>query len=517
MTLHESLETLGRVVRTAENRLDPQVVSSAESFLAGAAARRAEDMEVTVVAFAGATGSGKSSLLNAVLGREVARSAATRPTTARALAVGQDHASLYQALGIPEKIVYTSEESAIFGDVVLVDLPDIDSTEEAHHREAERIIGRADVLVWVLDPQKYADAVLHAQYLRKMSQHSEVMLVVLNQIDRVNPGEWESLRTDVSGRLRADGIDNQVLLTSAVTGEGVQALREAVVGIGRTRQAAVLRLAADIRTHAAALAGSLGKDGGSGEAPDTHDDEGWDTVSVSVATALGADIVAHAAAQSYLYRAASSTAWPPARLIKRPDPLGRLHVGERVSASNIVARPGDVAVARAEIERRVDASLRGLPRLWKREMKNQATQRSESVFARSSAFSVSPVEHRHWWTWWNILQWLVCALSVAGVGWLGALWVADALRIALAEPPMVGPIAIPTLMVGVGVLLTLLLVALGRRMRSVGAVREEARVLRQLRRDVDGQVRSAIKDPLDRDLAEYREFLQMLRALSVAE
>ena len=53
MTLHESLETLGRVVRTAENRLDPQVVSSAESFLAGAAARRAEDMEVTVVAFAG--------------------------------------------------------------------------------------------------------------------------------------------------------------------------------------------------------------------------------------------------------------------------------------------------------------------------------------------------------------------------------------------------------------------------------------------------------------------------------
>ena len=49
--------------------------------------------------------------------------------------------------------------------VVLLDLPDHDSTEVSHHLEVDRLVQLADLLVWVLDPQKYADAAIHDRYL----------------------------------------------------------------------------------------------------------------------------------------------------------------------------------------------------------------------------------------------------------------------------------------------------------------------------------------------------------------
>ena len=56
------------------------------------------------------------------------------------------------------------EDSALQG-VVLLDLPDHDSTEVSHHLEVDRLIELADLMVWVLDPQKYADAAIHDRYL----------------------------------------------------------------------------------------------------------------------------------------------------------------------------------------------------------------------------------------------------------------------------------------------------------------------------------------------------------------
>ena len=49
--------------------------------------------------------------------------------------------------------------------LVLLDLPDHDSTEVAHRLEVDRLVALVDVLVWVLDPQKYADAAIHDRYL----------------------------------------------------------------------------------------------------------------------------------------------------------------------------------------------------------------------------------------------------------------------------------------------------------------------------------------------------------------
>ena len=90
--------------------------------------------------------------------------------------------------------------------VVLLDLPDHDSTEVSHHLEVDRLVQLADLMIWVLDPQKYADAAVHDRYLAPLATHRDVMLVMLNHVDTVPPDRLESMLADVRRLLDADGL-----------------------------------------------------------------------------------------------------------------------------------------------------------------------------------------------------------------------------------------------------------------------------------------------------------------------
>lgn len=85
-TLPQDLATLRSAVGIGEPHLPSNVVEGARSLVLRADQRQNLAAGRTVVALLGATGSGKSSLFNALVGRPVSRVAATRPTTARPLA-----------------------------------------------------------------------------------------------------------------------------------------------------------------------------------------------------------------------------------------------------------------------------------------------------------------------------------------------------------------------------------------------------------------------------------------------
>src|SRR5690606_39759875 len=108
---------------------------------------------------------------------ESSRVGTTRPTTSAAHACvwGTEGADeLLDWVGVPPRHRHsrTSEldrdDSELSG-LILLDLPDHDSVRAVHTAEADRLIGAADLLVWVLDPQKYADAAVHHRYLAEMS------------------------------------------------------------------------------------------------------------------------------------------------------------------------------------------------------------------------------------------------------------------------------------------------------------------------------------------------------------
>ena len=212
--LDARLADLERAVELGEGLVSPEAMAPARAVLESADQRRRLAPGVVVVALLGATGSGKSSLLNALAGTRIARTAVTRPTTTRPLAalpagIGPSAAgrtsALLDWLDVDERVQLTAD-AGIGAATVLLDLPDIDSDEDSHRRIATRLVERVDVLVWVLDPEKYADAVIHDDFIAPMAAHAGVTVVALNQVDRLDDASRAAVMGDLGRLLAAEGL-----------------------------------------------------------------------------------------------------------------------------------------------------------------------------------------------------------------------------------------------------------------------------------------------------------------------
>ena len=256
-TLDQRLAALAEAAELAHGRLDDGLVEAARAVVQRAGRRLGLGVEATVVALAGPTGAGKSTLFNALAGEELARASHRRPTTSTAAAAvwGEVGDELLDWLEVGRRHRLPGEPDGL----VLLDLPDFDSVELAHRTEVERVIALADLMVWVVDPQKYADGVLHEHYLRPFAAYGEAMLIVLNQADRLEPAARAACVADLGRLLAADGLDGlPVLAVSALTGEGIDALKKLLEERVSAREAAVARLAADVASASGDLATACG-------------------------------------------------------------------------------------------------------------------------------------------------------------------------------------------------------------------------------------------------------------------
>ncbi len=258
------IEALSAASSAARGRLDDAVVEQADVLAGRAADRLRLSADHTVVAIAGATGSGKSSTFNALIGLELSSVGVRRPTTSWATACvwgSQGADELLSWLSIPprhqtrrDSLLDTRREDNALDGVVLLDLPDHDSTEVAHHLEVNRLVDLADVLVWVLDPQKYADAAIHDRYLAPLHTHAEVTVVVLNQVDTVPEDRRQSMVDDVRRLLDADGLPGVPLFPiSARQGLGIDELRAEIARRVADKKSARARLDADLKQAAERL------------------------------------------------------------------------------------------------------------------------------------------------------------------------------------------------------------------------------------------------------------------------
>lgn len=518
-------------VRTAVDvggdRLDPRAVARAEEVLARADQRIRLGVEETVVALAGATGSGKSSLFNALAGLDIAAVGARRPTTASPAACvwGDGADELLDWLDVPRRH-RTSRESELDAEdqsdlhgLVLLDLPDHDSTQVDHRLEVDRLVGLVDLLVWVVDPQKYADDVLHQRYLRRLTGHQGVMIVVLNQIDRLAPDEVETIRLDLERLLVADGLpDVRVVATSALTGEGVPELRRLVVEAVRARDAAVRRLAADLDQVAAALA-----DGVAATEPDPERLQGSDGLVTALAAAAGVPAVLDAVEADYRRGARGSVGWPFTRWARsfRPDPLRRLRLGQtgedlhRLTASSL---PEPTPAQRADVElaaRRVaERAGDGLPPRWADAVREATVPVGEDLAdALDQAVTGVELDRRRplWWRVVGAVQLLLAIAAVVGGLWLVALAVIGYLQ--LPEPPMVrvGEVPLPTALLLGGLGLGLLLALVGGWFGRRGARRRRRRAEARLREAVAGVARERVLEPVAAVLRDHRTVRRTLR------
>ncbi len=260
--LEEALERGG-------DRVPESTAQAVRAALDGVRGRLTLGVDHTVVALVGGTGSGKSSVFNALSGLEFADVGVRRPTTSQVAACvwAHDASTLLDWLGV-SRDRRIERESALDGDsqadlrgLVLLDLPDHDSVQAEHREVVDRLLPMADLLIFVVDPQKYADDALHSGYLRHLAGHEDTMLVLLNQIDTVPATERAALLDDVGRLLREDGLDGvPVHGVSARAGEGILAVRKVLAEAVAGRGVAEVRAAAGLADAARLLATAVGDD-----------------------------------------------------------------------------------------------------------------------------------------------------------------------------------------------------------------------------------------------------------------
>lgn len=207
--------------------------------------------EVLAVAMAGATGSGKSSLVNAICGRPVAAVGVQRPTTSKSLAAiprdtSVDLEPFVQLLGVDETVVVDSLE-----DVIVVDLPDMDSTATDHRAAVESALRVVDAVVWVLDPEKYADLVIHQEFLVPLHQYGDQFIFCLNKVDRLGSdveGVLESLRQHLveDGYIEPDVLATSVPMESGSASE-IDDLTAALANRLDHKRTAQMKISTDVR------------------------------------------------------------------------------------------------------------------------------------------------------------------------------------------------------------------------------------------------------------------------------
>jgi GTP-binding protein EngB required for normal cell division len=235
--------------------------------------------ETYVLALVGGTGVGKSSLLNALAGAPVSDASVRRPTTSQPLAwvpraSRPGLTGLLDWLGVPKDHVRDHRGDAL-GDVAILDLPDLDSIEGVHRERVEAILPRVDAVVWVTDPEKYHDAILHDEFLADWLPRLDRQIVVLNKTDRLSADDAERIRRDLerdltrlAGRAgRAKPV--QVLLTSTRTTDpsGIEPLREWLAAAIEAKRVVRARLVTAIAAAVASVARSAGVDPTTGAKP----------------------------------------------------------------------------------------------------------------------------------------------------------------------------------------------------------------------------------------------------------
>ncbi|MQY06374.1 GTPase family protein [Actinomadura macrotermitis] len=520
------LTALDRMVELGTGRLDDKLLGDAAVLLERAGERLRLSGEHTVVTLAGGTGSGKSSLFNAICGLELSPTGVRRPMTSKAHACvwGLDGAGpLLDWLDVDKRHRYARasaldsarSDSSLQG-LVLLDLPDHDSIQAVHRAEVDRFVTIADLLVWVVDPQKYADAALHRNYIVPFARYAGVTLIVLNQVDKLQPGEVDDCVADLRRLLEAEGLAKpRIVTTSAASEDGVLGFRDVLVDTVAARRARSERITTDVDR----LADRFAPYRGDAEPPAGVSAQARTELVEELTNAAGAPAVAEAMESAYELRAADFVGWPVHAMIARlrSDPLRRMRLTElREELRN--AFTGPVGAQQGDVDNalvRVTEGITGdLPAAWARSVRAAARAHAAGLpealgASLKDALPTFNQVPRWWWlvkTW----QYFLVLATVLGVAWIGLLVAYGVFKVGgenpnalLGEPgliPYVAVLVVSTL--GMGWLTS----SACRNMVALSSAKHGERMEQHMLDSIERVADSMIIEPIADELDVYARF-----------
>lgn len=590
-----SVASLKEAISYGEGRVPETVLLDAAETLERLSQRRELSTEHTVIGFFGATGSGKSTLFNAIAGQNIALSAPTRPTTSTVQAAiweAEGSEELLDWLGIDKRVypqtqALTAEGEATEGNgagggvaapnavtepapglfnrirravggrgemrtrtggLILLDMPDFDSVTTTNRDLAARMMRYVDVLVWVVDPQKYADAVIHRDFMVPLAASGAQALCVLNQADKLAPAEVPAVLASLTRLLQAEGTEAHLLAApiavSARTGEGVDALRDLLAQVAAAKSLSLQRTDAQLHATASQLRTYAGGEGAVLAGAYALDAE--QKLVQACYTSSHAEQVLEAATASYRRAAGQHTGWILTRWMSRlkADPLRRLHLGQQEETKSTSKAEKSAGMLGSDSENAPELVASSLPPLsaaqkagmanavrqyskqmaaridepWKRSMKEAALSR-EAELPELLERDMVRIDYglgrtRAPWVIFNALQWIALLSALVGVGWLTLISGMAYLQIQLppAPTPEGSPVPLPTLLLLLGILLGIASAGVGRLLTTMGS-RYYARKLRgRLQTGVEKAVQSCVVAPVQQEakrLNAYRKALDI--------
>ncbi|MFD6990822.1 GTPase [Streptomyces sp. NPDC059943] len=517
--LRARLDALRELVGLSRTRIEGTVLAEAGRVLDEASTRQRLSSRHTVVAIAGATGSGKSTLFNALAGVPISETGLRRPTTSAPIACvwSEGAAGLLDRLAIPGRLrrkpLAGGDGDKELEGLVLIDLPDHDSAVVAHRDQVDRVLALVDAVIWVVDPEKYADAALHERYLRPLAGHAEITFVVLNQIDRLPGDAADQVLDDLRRLLDEDGMalgehgepGATVLPISALTGRGVGELRGEVGRFVQERNAAARRLSADVDAAAARLRSVYVADGRTGLGERSREE-----FAERLAGAVGAVATGEAAEREWLRNAGRACGTPWLRLWRWYERT-RTPGGGVPRAAVIVE---EELTARQRVEQAVrtvaDDAVAGLPRPWAQAVREAAVRGAVGLPEALDELAVTagpPSGRPSRPAWWPAAVLAQAAMTLLQI--YGALWLVGQI-IGVLDPGIIPPVLVMLGGIIGGPLVEWACAAAARGpARRYGQEAE-----RQLREAAAGCGRAKVLDPIAAELMRYREVREQFSTVS---
>ena len=159
-----------------------------------------------VVGFFGGTGVGKSSLLNRLAKDNIARTGVERPTSREVTVyLHQDLPIAHLPDAFPtDRVKLALHKSETYRHVLWVDMPDFDSAEQANRDMVLAWLPYIDVLMYVVNPERYKDD----QGWRMLLEfgHEHAWLFVINHWDRGVEEQREDFRQLLAGAGLSDPL-----------------------------------------------------------------------------------------------------------------------------------------------------------------------------------------------------------------------------------------------------------------------------------------------------------------------